>query len=58
VRSCWLRQLGRCFGRKAVIEGGMLAYRGLAELGEVTSDLVAEANAELEQKPTSKIDAG
>jgi hypothetical protein len=34
---------------KAVIKGGMLAYRGLAELGEMASDLVAEAGAELEQ---------
>jgi hypothetical protein len=31
----------------AVIKGGMLAYQGLAELGEVAGDLVAEAGAEL-----------
>jgi hypothetical protein len=35
---------------KAVIKGGMLAYQGLAELGETASDLVAEARAELEQQ--------
>jgi hypothetical protein len=29
---------------------GMLAYQGLAELGETASDLVAEARAELEQR--------
>jgi hypothetical protein len=33
---------------KAVIKGGMLAYQGLAELGEVAGDLFAEAHAELE----------
>jgi hypothetical protein len=33
---------------KAVIKGGMVAYQGLAELGEVAGDLVAEARAELE----------
>jgi Protein of unknown function (DUF5132) len=32
---------------KVVIKGGMLAYQALAELGEVASDLVAEAGAEL-----------
>jgi uncharacterized protein DUF5132 len=32
---------------KAVIKGGMLAYQGLAELGEVAGDLAAEARAEL-----------
>ena len=34
---------------KAVIKGVMLAYRGLAGLGEMASDLVAEAGAELAQ---------
>ena len=34
---------------KAVIKGGILAYQGLAELGETASDLVAEARAEMEQ---------
>jgi hypothetical protein len=43
---------------KAVIKGGMLAYRGLAELGEMASDIAAEASAELEQKPASKTKAG
>jgi len=32
---------------KTVIKGGILAYRGLAELGEGASDLVVEARAEL-----------
>jgi hypothetical protein len=35
---------------KAVIKGGILAYQGLAELGETASDLVAEARAEFEQQ--------
>jgi len=35
---------------KAVIKGGILAYQGLAELGETASDLVAEARAEMEQR--------
>jgi hypothetical protein len=35
---------------KAVIKGGMVAYQGLAELGETASGLVAEARAELEQQ--------
>ena len=35
---------------KAVIKGGMVFYREtLGEIGEMTSDLVAEATAELEQ---------
>jgi Protein of unknown function (DUF5132) len=35
---------------KAVIKGGMVFYREtLGEIGEMTSDLVAEAKAELEQ---------
>ena len=32
---------------KAAIKGGMLAYQGLAELGEMAGDVVAEAQAEL-----------
>ena len=32
---------------KAVIKGGILAYQGVAELGEAVGDLVAEAQAEL-----------
>lgn len=32
---------------KAVIKGGILAYQGLAELGETVSDLVAEVQAEV-----------
>jgi hypothetical protein len=35
---------------KAVIKGGMMAYQGLAELGEIASDLAAEARAELEHQ--------
>lgn len=35
---------------KAVIKGGMVFYREtLSEIGEMASDLVAEAKAELEQ---------
>jgi hypothetical protein len=37
---------------KAVIKGGMVFYREtLGEIGEMASDLVAEARAELEQEP-------
>jgi hypothetical protein len=43
---------------KAVIKGGMLAYRGLAELGEMASDIVAEAGAELEQERTTEAEPG
>ena len=32
---------------KAVIKGGMLAYRGMAEVGEAMSDIVADAKFEL-----------
>jgi hypothetical protein len=32
---------------RAVIKGGILAYQGLAELGEAMGDMVAEAQAEL-----------
>jgi hypothetical protein len=39
---------------KAVIKGGMLAYRSLSELGEMASDIVAEAGAELEQEGTTE----
>ena len=39
---------------KAVIKGGILAYQGLAELGETASDLVAEARAEMEQGPNTE----
>ena len=35
---------------KAVIKSGILAYQGLVELGEMASDLAAEAQAELEQQ--------
>ena len=34
---------------KAVIKAGILAYQGLAELGEMASDLAAEAQSELAQ---------
>jgi hypothetical protein len=40
---------------KAVIKGGMLAYQGLAELGETASDLVAEARAEFEQQGDTEV---
>jgi len=32
---------------KEVIKGGMLAYQGLAELGEAVGDIMAEAQHEL-----------
>ena len=35
---------------KAIIKGGMLAYKGIADLGEVASHMVAEAQAELAQE--------
>ena len=38
---------------KAVIQGGILAYQGLAELGETVSDLVAEAQTELAHEPAA-----
>lgn len=37
---------------KELIKGGMLAYRGLAELGELTGDIIAEAQHELVQQAT------
>jgi hypothetical protein len=40
---------------KAVIRGGILAYQGLAELGETASDLVAEARAEFEQQGDTEV---
>ena len=40
---------------KAVIKGGMLAYQGLAELGETAGDLVAEARAEFEQQGDTEV---
>jgi hypothetical protein len=40
---------------KAVIKGGILAYQGLAELGETASDLVAEALAEFEQQGDTEV---
>jgi hypothetical protein len=49
---------------KAVIKAGILAYQGLAELGELASDLAAEAHSELDQpsksetEPTSSGSAG
>lgn len=35
---------------KGIIKAGILAYQGLAELGETASDLVAEARADIEQQ--------
>lgn len=37
---------------KAVIKGGILAYQGVAELGEMAGDIVAEARSELDQGKT------
>ena len=34
-------------GARAAIKGGMLAYYGLAELGDAVGGIVAEAQAEL-----------
>ena len=40
---------------KAMIKGGMVFYREtLSEIGEMASDLVAEARAELEQNSASE----
>ena len=41
---------------KAVIKAGILAYQGLAELGEMVSDLTAEAQSELDQPGQSEIE--
>ena len=41
---------------KAVIKAGILAYQGLAELGEMATDLVAEAQSQLEQPSESEIE--
>ena len=41
---------------KAVIKAGILAYRGLAELGEMATDLAAEARSELDQPRSSEIE--
>ena len=49
---------------KAIIKLGIQAYQGLAELGEVASDVAAEARSELEQhgetelEPTQSAPAG
>jgi Protein of unknown function (DUF5132) len=44
---------------KAAIKGGMVFYREtLSEIGEMASDLVAEAKAELAQEASAKSDAG
>lgn len=44
---------------KAVIKGGMLFYREtIAEIGEVTGDIVAEARAELEQEGRAESPGG
>ena len=44
---------------KAVIKGGMVFYREtLAEVGEVASDLVAEARSELEHESSAPALAG
>lgn len=41
---------------KAVIKGGLVLYRDtLAEIGEVASDLVAEARAEIEQSDSRAV---
>src|ERR1051325_9715685 len=42
---------------KAVIKAGILAYQGLAELGEMASDLAAEAQSELQEPRESEIAA-
>jgi hypothetical protein len=41
---------------KAVIKAGILAYQGLAELGQMTTDLAAEAQSELDEPRSSEID--
>ena len=44
---------------KAAIKGGMVFYREtLSEIGEMASDLVAEAKAELAQEASANSDAG
>jgi hypothetical protein len=40
---------------KAVIKAGILAYQGLAELGEMASDFAAEVQSELEKPSGSEI---
>ena len=42
---------------KAVIKAGILAYQGLAELGEMASDLAAETQSELDQPSESELEA-
>jgi len=42
---------------KAIIKGGILAYQGLAALGETASDLAAEARSELYQQDETEIEA-
>jgi uncharacterized protein DUF5132 len=37
---------------KAAIKGGLIAYQALAELGEMTSDIAAEAWAEVAPQPS------
>ena len=41
---------------KAVIKAGILAYQGVAELGEMATDLLAEAQSEFEQPSESEIE--
>jgi hypothetical protein len=43
---------------KAVIKGGMLAYRGLGELGEMASDLAAEATPNWSRNPLPRSKQG
>jgi hypothetical protein len=40
---------------KAVIKAGILAYQGRAELGEMASDLAADARSELLERSESEI---
>jgi len=42
---------------KAAIKSGMLAYQGLAELGEAVVDIVGEAQAELAFHRAAEIEA-
>jgi len=52
VGPAFIQTVGRTLrpAAKAVVKGGLVFYREtLSELGEMASDLVAEARAELEQ---------
>jgi hypothetical protein len=52
---CWPQQsLALRPAAKAVIKAGILAYQGLAELGEMASDLTAEAQSELASRARAK----